>query len=55
MPSPICGWSCNITSVAHFMLSGGGIHPIKTHKVVRAVSASGPIPDIGDVERFVRH
>src|SRR5262249_55667171 len=28
------GWSCNITSVAHLMPSGGGIHPIKTHKVV---------------------
>ena len=27
---------------------------VKTHKVVRRASASGPFPDIGDVERFVR-
>src|SRR5260370_42706918 len=28
----LCGWSCNITSVAHFDAVGGGIHPIKKLK-----------------------
>src|SRR5262252_11039531 len=44
-----CGWSCNITSVAHFDAVGGGIHPIRklSHKATGFVSHR-----FGNLKRF---